>query len=645
MTNSAQKWKEKYYDGLEALENREKKWKSLEDLFKQAISRLSLAAEGNSKNLDKGLTELRTAIRKGKDNTQIESILESVSKEIILLDQMNQDIPKGDAGFLMKIMGQINFSGRSEKLSQKLLKHLKAKNPPEQQELITRFGEILSEHIKQVLVDGEDPSFEAKTDKNGFFKNLFSSSKTEQNKEIDAHQISQSDNNVTESVEQMQTDTNNYDPQEQESEKISLNQEEMTSVVTTVQNVLESIIDGLDINAETKESLKDKVFDIKPSKEIHVLLDDLHDILKKSGLSDTTDEITYEQNSIEYNELLIRLIEFLPLENNIKKHADKLKEQFLTGVTDQQLPKALKSIAELISMMRQDVQQEQKEFENFLKTLTGRLEQVDQYLETNLQENKNSYTSGIELDDAVKEQVKDIGQTVSSINNIEEMENLVQVHLDKILTHIDYHRKREDERILKIEEQNKQLSEQLKELETESSQMQKQLIDSYNKAHIDPLTQLPNRLAYNERIEQEYARWKRYKKSLIIIVWDIDYFKKVNDNYGHQAGDKVLKVIADILKKNLRETDFIARFGGEEFVGLMPETALGGGFKISEKIRTAVEKLEFQYKGNTVKITISCGITLFMTEDTAETAFNRADKALYKAKDEGRNRCVIISKE
>ena len=125
------------------------------------------------------------------------------------------------------------------------------------------------------------------------------------------------------------------------------------------------------------------------------------------------------------------------------------------------------------------------------------------------------------------------------------------------------------------------------------------------------------------------------------MVWDIDFFKQVNDTYGHQAGDKVLKVVASLLNKNLRETDFISRFGGEEFVSLMPETTLGGGYKVAEKIRESVEKLEFHYRGNNVKVTISCGISLFMENDTAERAFSRADKALYQAKEQGRNRCVI----
>ena len=413
-----------------------------------------------------------------------------------------------------------------------------------------------------------------------------------------------------------------------------------------MQNVLESIIDGMDVSDEVKEQLKDKIFEIKPTREIHVLLDDLKDILHDSGImecpesSENADEESINR-ILEHNELLIRLIEFLPLEDDVKEQAEQLKEDFSHGVTTEDLPKALKLIAELISTMRSNVHREQKEFERFLKTLNGRLEEVDQYLQNSLIEYQLSYQNGLDLDDAVKEQVKSIGDSVSSIDNIEDMQNAVQSHLDKILTHIDLHRNKESERVAQVEEKNQQLSDQLKQLETESGKLRQQVLDSKNRALIDQLTQLPNRMAYDERMQQEFARWKRYNSTLILMVWDIDFFKKVNDTYGHQAGDKVLKVVANLLQKNLRETDFISRFGGEEFVGLMPETTLGGGFKIAEKVRHSIEQLEFHYRGSKVKVTISCGISLFWENDTPETAFNRADKALYQAKDEGRNRCVI----
>jgi len=291
--------------------------------------------------------------------------------------------------------------------------------------------------------------------------------------------------------------------------------------------------------------------------------------------------------------------------------------------------------------MHSNVQQEQKEFEQFLTKLTGRLQEVDQYLQKSFQENQQSYQDGVTLDNEVKEQVKGIGKSFASSNTLEEIESTIQVYLDQIVSHLDNHRSKEDDRVSRVKAQNKQLSDKLKTLESESNRLKEEVLVSQNKALIDPLTQLPNRLAYDQALKQEYARWKRYNNTLLIMVWDIDLFKSVNDNYGHQAGDDVLKRVATMLRGSLRETDFIFRFGGEEFVTLMPETSLGGGFKIAEKIRAAVEQLNIEYDGKEIKVTISCGITIFVENDTLETAFERADKALYQAKDQGRNRCVI----
>ncbi|MCU7835040.1 MAG: GGDEF domain-containing protein [gamma proteobacterium symbiont of Taylorina sp.] len=638
MAENTAQWKKKYYDGLDRLERREKEWQELEDLFKQAISRLTLAAEGKTKSLDMGLNQLRTAIRKGKDNNTIEFVLESVSKEIIKLDRQKKSEPTGDAGFLVKIIKQMALQGRAEKKSLSLIKRVNAKKPPEQHELIQSFTELLSEVVSQAVIDNEKEISKDSSKQGGFFNHLFSKKKPSKEQPVGqepsaSQQPSTDDKKLVDIVEQ----------QSQEDEIVQLNQEQLSSVVFTVQNVLDSIIDGLDLDDKVKEQLKDRVLDVKPTKEIHVLLDDLKDILEDAGVADssTLDRIKDDCRDEEYQNLLISLIEYLPLEESTKVKAEQLKETFSQGVSTKQLPKALKSIAALISKMYGNVQQEQREFELFLKNLSGRLQEVDQFLQNNFQENQQSYQDGVALDNVVKEQVKSIGHSVASVKNLEDLESTIQVYLDQIVSHLDNHRMKEDERVTRVEAQNSQLSEKLKNLELESDRLREDVLESQNRALIDPLTQLPNRLAYDQRLKQEYARWKRYNNTLLIMVWDIDLFKSVNDNYGHQAGDEALKSVANMLRNSLRETDFIFRFGGEEFVTLMPETSLGGGFKIAEKVRAAVEKLKIQHDENEIKVTISCGITIFVEHDTLESAFERADKALYQAKDQGRNRCVI----
>jgi diguanylate cyclase len=140
-------------------------------------------------------------------------------------------------------------------------------------------------------------------------------------------------------------------------------------------------------------------------------------------------------------------------------------------------------------------------------------------------------------------------------------------------------------------------------------------------------------------MEEEFARWSRFRQPLCIAAWDIDHFKRINDAYGHRAGDKVLRIVADTLAERLRETDFLARYGGEEFVMILPGTQADGAAQVIEAMRAAVAGLGFHFRGNPVSVTVSCGITPFRDGDSPDEAFERADKALYRAKQAGRNRC------
>ena len=126
----------------------------------------------------------------------------------------------------------------------------------------------------------------------------------------------------------------------------------------------------------------------------------------------------------------------------------------------------------------------------------------------------------------------------------------------------------------------------------------------------------------------------------MLVVWDIDFFKKVNDNYGHAAGDQVLKLVASILNKNMRETDFIARYGGEEFVSILPATDLKAAELVTDKLREIIAASNFHFREEAVKVTVSAGFAEIKENEEGEALFVRADKALYKAKESGRNNCL-----
>ena len=121
----------------------------------------------------------------------------------------------------------------------------------------------------------------------------------------------------------------------------------------------------------------------------------------------------------------------------------------------------------------------------------------------------------------------------------------------------------------------------------------------------------------------------------------MDHFKALNDRYGHAAGDRALKAISDVLAGALRESDFLARHGGEEFVALLPKTGRDAAANVAEKLRQAVEALQFQYRDQRVAVTVSCGGAEFRPGDTPASVFERADGALYRAKQAGRNRAEL----
>lgn len=159
----------------------------------------------------------------------------------------------------------------------------------------------------------------------------------------------------------------------------------------------------------------------------------------------------------------------------------------------------------------------------------------------------------------------------------------------------------------------------------------------YQASH-DTLTGLFNRNKFNSLLGKEIRRSSRYRNNLSLILFDIDFFKIVNDEYGHQIGDEVLKEIAKLITQNVREHDTIVRWGGEEFLLLLPETDLKGASIVAEKIRITIYKQSLtKFKLN---ITASFGVSILKDDDTEESFISRSDEALYEAKKTGRNKVV-----
>jgi diguanylate cyclase len=289
--------------------------------------------------------------------------------------------------------------------------------------------------------------------------------------------------------------------------------------------------------------------------------------------------------------------------------------------------------------MRMSVEKEKHEFELFLKQLTEKLEEIDRHLIVTGDSREESYKDGKKLDELVREQVDTIETTVNEAEDLNELKASVHERLQGIRTHMRLFVDAEEKRHQQAQDQLQTLNKKMEVMEKETVTLRSKITEERKQALIDPLTGVNNRLAYNERFQQEYSRWKRYGSPLTLLIWDIDYFKKINDKYGHKAGDKALKTIATVINNEIRETDFFGRFGGEEFVALLPETTLDAALVVADKIRKLVEECEFHNKDERVLITVSCGISELRRGDSIETVFERADKHLYRAKQAGRNCC------
>lgn len=184
----------------------------------------------------------------------------------------------------------------------------------------------------------------------------------------------------------------------------------------------------------------------------------------------------------------------------------------------------------------------------------------------------------------------------------------------------------------RVEIRTQELNNVIKELEKKTTELEYLVIH-------DDLTQLFNRKKFNDELSKEYNRKKRYNNNVSLLMLDLDYFKSINDNCGHQFGDEVLIKVANIFQKEIRNIDILCRWGGEEFMILLPETDLKNASLVANKIRKSIEN--FGLKCGQHNITVSIGVTTIFKTDTIDNILTRVDELLYKAKENGRNRVEI----
>ncbi|KTG16754.1 MULTISPECIES: GGDEF domain-containing protein [unclassified Guyparkeria] len=314
--------------------------------------------------------------------------------------------------------------------------------------------------------------------------------------------------------------------------------------------------------------------------------------------------------------------------------------------SDQTLPSILiDRTATLINDMRQAIEKEKSELTRFLEQVTEALADIDQHTQLQSDDLAEQRSARLKLDDNLRRQVDDIDAEVESADDLGGLKLAVRERITRIRQQIQSFQQGEERRQEDIEADNQRLRERLAQLEGQTRILEEQLKQSEAKLFRDNLTGLPNRLAFDHRTRLEIARMRRDGAPLTLAIWDLDHFKDINDQLGHQAGDKTLIIVAKTFNKLIRDVDMIARFGGEEFVMLLPGASGEDALKVVDRIREKLARTKLRSREREISVTASCGLATFAPDEEMETVFSRADDALYQAKEQGRNRCVLAPTE
>ncbi|MFP4606750.1 MAG: diguanylate cyclase [Thiohalospira sp.] len=338
-------------------------------------------------------------------------------------------------------------------------------------------------------------------------------------------------------------------------------------------------------------------------------------------------------------EALARLVAELTLPADLARRAANLQEDVGEGPVD--AAGVLEELADLAATARARLTEEQEEMAGFLQEVSDHLQELDSHIREAAGREEEAAAAEQELDAAVSDRVRAMQTSLQEAEDLPTLKATVSDQLNAINAHLEEYRSRADARRTEMEREMERVHARMESLEVVTGVLRERLASEREQALRDPLTGVYNRLAWDERLAQEQARFQRQGHDVGLALWDLDGFKAINDTYGHTAGDKVIRAVADLLVRRLRATDFVARYGGEEFVVLMPDTPLDDAVELAEELRRSVAALQFVYRGERVPITISCGLTALAPGDSADAAFQRADAALYRAKEAGRDRVEV----
>jgi diguanylate cyclase len=334
------------------------------------------------------------------------------------------------------------------------------------------------------------------------------------------------------------------------------------------------------------------------------------------------------------------LLERLPASEPGASAVQALIAELATAKNDAAVAGIITRAADLVHERSENLARERQQTAAILAEVTKRLEEMAGYLSNSKHADRSHFDDTQSYNETVMTQVRALTDEVGSATELGVLRSLVNARLQRVVEHVGNFRAREELRLLEITGRAERMRSRIVELEREATELHCELDSEKHGARIDPLTGIANRKSFEERFAQEIERKPGSELSVVMLLWDLDSFKAVNDSYGHRAGDRVLQSVATCFMAVARPDDFVARIGGEEFVVLLSGTKIAEAMVIANQVRSAVEALRFHFRGTPVRVTVSCGLTELQNQDPAGAAFERADLALYRAKHSGKNLCV-----
>ncbi len=645
MTEEAERWKEKYLKSIEQQEKLERRWNARLDLLRRGLVRSTLAAEGSDKIVDQCMKEMREVIRSDNMDAGLAGLIPRLEKAVLDSEQRRETRMNQVSDALNALVTQLQglpLPGEVARPLKKLAKKLDG-GVAQSRELPPLLGELsgLQGRALSALSRPDDET------RPGFLQRLFGARDSEQPGEAGEPAPvapESAEENQTQPAGPVLVDLPPADADELQPLPGTAGEPPQATDVGPVsaRNELESTSDADAVQFEVPGDAEMPVMhagELLSTQAPAAMPAPLapEQVIEEDGPYALPDAVEppYSQVAAHIEHTLIGLLDDLSLPERHKAQALQMRERVARGLNWYELIPVLDDLAVLMLAITDSGQHE---FETYLQQLNERLEGFQSHLHEASAGHANNSSAARELDSQLREQVDGLHSSVQGAADVDSLKSILESRLEGLLGTMDDHQHERDRREQELAGRLQGLAERVASMEQEALGYREHLEEQRQKALIDPLTGLPNRAAWTEQVEREMHDWQENGGHLAMAILDLDHFKRINDSYGHLAGDKVLKIVADQLRKRLRPRDFIARFGGEEFVLLLPQTPPAAAAQVGEVLRSAIEACPFHFKGERVVITTSIGVSVFRSGERGDQVLKRADEALYRAKDLGRNR-------